>query len=74
MPTDCCANIFRLAPICSYLAKRAPVARLGGLAGLVLSEVARSVDLRMDILDQMELSPVRIIDKPKAMIEPLFAH
>jgi propionate CoA-transferase len=42
--------------------------------GLVLIEVARGVDVRRDILDQMEFSPARIVDKPKTMDEALFAH
>jgi propionate CoA-transferase len=42
--------------------------------GLVLIEVARGVDVRKDILDQMEFSPARIVDKPKTMDEALFAH
>jgi propionate CoA-transferase len=42
--------------------------------GLVLIEVARGVDVRRDILDQMEFSPAHIVDKPKTMDEALFAH
>jgi propionate CoA-transferase len=42
--------------------------------GLVLTEVAKGVDVRRDILDQMEFAPARIIDRPKIMDEALFAH
>jgi propionate CoA-transferase len=42
--------------------------------GLMLTEVARGVDIRRDILEQMEFSPARIADKPKTMDDALFAH
>jgi propionate CoA-transferase len=42
--------------------------------GLVLIEVAKGVDVRRDILDQMEFAPARVVDNPKTMDEALFAH
>jgi len=42
--------------------------------GLVLTEVARGVDVRKDILEQMEFAPAKIVDQPKAMDNALFAH
>jgi propionate CoA-transferase len=42
--------------------------------GLVLTEIARGVDVRKDILDQMEFAPARIVDRPKTMDDALFAH
>jgi propionate CoA-transferase len=42
--------------------------------GLVLTEVAKGVDVRKDILDQMEFAPARIVDQPKMMDDALFAH
>ena len=42
--------------------------------GLVLTEVAKGVDVRRDILEQMEFAPARIVDQPKAMDETLFAQ
>ena len=40
--------------------------------GLVLTEVAAGVDVRKDILDQMEFAPARIVDRPKKMDDALF--
>jgi propionate CoA-transferase len=42
--------------------------------GLVLTEVAKGVEVRKDILDQMEFAPARIVDQPKMMDDALFAH
>jgi propionate CoA-transferase len=42
--------------------------------GLVLTEIAAGIDIRTDILDQMEFAPARIVDRPKTMDEALFAH
>ena len=42
--------------------------------GLVLTEIAKGVDVRRDILDQMEFAPARIVDQPKTMDEALFAQ
>ena len=42
--------------------------------GLVLTEVAKGVDVRRDILDQMEFAPARIVDQPKVMDDALFAQ
>ena len=42
--------------------------------GLVLTEVAKGVDVRRDILEQMEFAPVHVADKPKLMDDALFAH
>lgn len=42
--------------------------------GLVLTEIARGVDVRKDILDQMEFAPARIVDRPRTMDDALFAH
>jgi propionate CoA-transferase len=41
--------------------------------GLVLTEVAKGVDVRGDILDQMEFAPARIADRLKTMDDELFA-
>jgi propionate CoA-transferase len=41
--------------------------------GLVLTEVAKGIDVRRDILDQMEFAPARIVDTPQAMDDALFA-
>jgi propionate CoA-transferase len=42
--------------------------------GLVLKEVAKGVDVRRHIIEQMEFAPVHIADKPKLMDDELFAH
>jgi propionate CoA-transferase len=42
--------------------------------GLVLTEVAKGVDVRKHILEQMEFAPARIVDRPKTMDDVLFAH
>jgi propionate CoA-transferase len=42
--------------------------------GLMLTEVARGIDVRKDILDQMEFAPARIAERPKVMDGALFAH
>jgi propionate CoA-transferase len=42
--------------------------------GLVLIEIAKGVDVRRDVLDQMEFAPARIVNKPKIMDAALFAH
>jgi propionate CoA-transferase len=42
--------------------------------GLVLTEVASGVDVRKDILEQMEFAPARILEKPKIMDDTLFVH
>ena len=42
--------------------------------GLVLTEVAKGVDVRKDIIEQMEFAPARIVDRPKTMDAALFAH
>jgi propionate CoA-transferase len=42
--------------------------------GLALTEVARGVDVRRDILEQMEFPPAKISDRPKLMDESLFAQ
>jgi propionate CoA-transferase len=42
--------------------------------GLVLTEVAKGVDVRKDILEQMEFAPAKIVDQPKAMDAALFAQ
>ena len=42
--------------------------------GLVLTEVAKGVDVRKDIIEQMEFTPARIDDQPKTMDAALFAH
>jgi propionate CoA-transferase len=40
----------------------------------VLTEIARGVDVRADILDQMEFAPARIADQPKIMDDAFFAR
>jgi propionate CoA-transferase len=40
--------------------------------GLVLTEVAKGIDVRKDILDQMEFAPARIVDRVKTMDDALF--
>jgi propionate CoA-transferase len=40
----------------------------------VLTEVAKGVDVRKDILGQMEFAPARIVDQPKMMDDALFTH
>ena len=40
--------------------------------GLVLTEVANGIDVRKDILEQMEFAPARIVDQPKKMDDALF--
>ena len=40
--------------------------------GLVLTEVAKGIDIRKGILDQMEFSPARVADRPKTMDDALF--
>ena len=40
--------------------------------GLVLTELANGVDLRRDVLDQMEFPPVRIAEPVRAMDPALF--
>ena len=42
--------------------------------GLVLTEVAKGVDVRKDILEQMEFAPVSVSDRPKLMDDALFAQ
>jgi propionate CoA-transferase len=42
--------------------------------GLVLIEIAKGVDVRRDVLDQMEFAPARIVNQPKIMDAALFAH
>jgi propionate CoA-transferase len=42
--------------------------------GLALTEVAKGVDVRKDILEQMEFSPVSVSDRPKLMDEALFVQ
>ena len=42
--------------------------------GLVLTEVAKGVDVRKDILEQMEFAPANVSDRPKLMDEVLFAQ
>lgn len=42
--------------------------------GLVLSEVARGVDIRRDILDQMEYAPARIVEPTPHMSDGLFVR
>ena len=42
--------------------------------GLVLTEVAKGVDVRKHILEQMEFAPASIVDRPKTMDDALFAH
>ncbi|MCW5619732.1 MAG: propionate CoA-transferase [Burkholderiales bacterium] len=42
--------------------------------GLVLAEVAKGVDVRRDVLDQMEFQPRRILDPLPFMEEALFAE
>jgi propionate CoA-transferase len=42
--------------------------------GLMLTELAKGVDVRADILDQMEFAPARIADQPKIMDDAFFAH
>jgi propionate CoA-transferase len=42
--------------------------------GLALTEVAKGVDVRKDILEQMEFSPASVSDRPKLMDEALFVH
>jgi propionate CoA-transferase len=42
--------------------------------GLVLIEIAKGVDVRKDILEQMEFAPARIVDRPRIMDAALFAH
>jgi propionate CoA-transferase len=42
--------------------------------GLVLTEVAKGVDIRKHILEQMEFAPARIVDRPKTMDGALFSH
>jgi acyl CoA:acetate/3-ketoacid CoA transferase len=39
---------------------------------LVLSELARGIDLRRDILDRMQFSPARILDRMPFMRDELF--
>lgn len=41
--------------------------------GLVLAEVAKGIDVRRDILDQMEFAPVRVLDPLPHMDKALFA-
>jgi hypothetical protein len=41
---------------------------------LVLTELADGVDIRKDILDQMEFAPARMLDRPKPMHQALSAH
>jgi propionate CoA-transferase len=40
--------------------------------GLVLTEVAKGIDVRKDILGQMEFAPARVVDQPKTMDDTLF--
>ena len=40
----------------------------------MLTEVAKGIDVRKDILDQMEFAPARIVDRPKTMDDALFAQ
>jgi propionate CoA-transferase len=40
--------------------------------GLVLTEIAKGVDVRKDILGQMEFAPARIVDQPRTMDDALF--
>jgi propionate CoA-transferase len=42
--------------------------------GLVLTELANGVDLRRDVLEQMEFAPVRIAEPVRAMDPALFAE
>lgn len=42
--------------------------------GLVLTEVAKGVDVRRHILEQMEFAPARIVDRPKMMDDAIFAR
>jgi propionate CoA-transferase len=42
--------------------------------GLVLTEVAKGVDIRKNILEQMEFAPAKIVDQPKAMDHALFVQ
>jgi propionate CoA-transferase len=42
--------------------------------GLVLSEVARGIDVRRDILERMEFSPARILDPMPFMRDELFVQ
>ncbi len=42
--------------------------------GLALTEVAKGIDVRKDILEQMEFSPINVSDRPKLMDETLFAQ
>ena len=41
--------------------------------GLMLTEIAKGVDVKKDILEQMEFG-VRVVDQPKVMDEALFAQ
>ena len=41
--------------------------------GLVLTEIAKGIDLRKDVLDQMDFTPVRVAEPLKVMDEALFA-
>ena len=41
--------------------------------GLVLTEVAKGIDVRRDVLDQMEFVPARVADRLKTMDETIFA-
>lgn len=42
--------------------------------GLVLTELAKGVDVRKQILEQMEFAPSRIVDQPKTMDDALFTQ
>lgn len=42
--------------------------------GLVLSEVARGIDIRRDILERMEFSPARILEPTPVMRDELFVE
>ena len=42
--------------------------------GLALTEVAKGVDVRKDILEQMEFPPANVSDRPKLMDDGLFAQ
>jgi propionate CoA-transferase len=41
--------------------------------GLVLTEVAKGIDVKRDILEQMEFAPARIVDRLKTMDDAIFA-
>lgn len=68
-------------PVCKNVAERGQKATLiteravfrVEADGLVLAEIAKGVDVRRDVLEQMEFAPKRIVDPLPCMEESLFA-